>query len=401
MAKLLLHSGTWHGHNICGDALFTPTAKPPKLKIAMIRTSSIGDVVLASACIDLLDRLPVTYELTWFGREPSLALIANSFEAVTTFDVQKDEEQIQAQIYGGHFNFHFIVDLQTNLRSQALARRLAKPAKIKVFSCKKSSLERSALVFRSRLRGRDQKLPAAVRQTDRWQFQMMVDTLRRGLRYQLPAEYNDLIANTAARPRLAVTALPSLMSWQQELKFGRWLAIAPGAAHATKRAPLTVFTAALEAVRQALLQAGQTEKDLGLLFLGAEQDTVAVRSIIDQVGWQGSVLNLSGRLTIWESTLAVSNVAVVLCNDSSIAHIAEAVGSSAAILFGPTVEAFGFAPWRPESRSFSINLGCRPCSKHGKRPCRYQDQLCFRKLPVGSIADHLLSRYSWPADAAP
>jgi hypothetical protein len=62
------------------------------------------------------------------------------------------------------------------------------------------------------------------------------------------------------------------------------------------------------------------------------------------------------------------------------------------VLFGPTVEAFGFAPRMRESRAFSLLLGCRPCSKHGKVACRYGDRLCFVGLPEAEVAAHLAQR---------
>jgi hypothetical protein len=36
-------------------------------------------------------------------------------------------------------------------------------------------------------------------------------------------------------------------------------------------------------------------------------------------------------------------------------------------------------------------VGCRPCSKHGRAPCRYSDKLCFNTLSPDDIAAHLVS----------
>ena len=98
------------------------------------------------------------------------------------------------------------------------------------------------------------------------------------------------------------------------------------------------------------------------------------------------VLNLAGKLTLWESSLAIKESAIILSNDSSLCHIGEAVGTRSAVLFGPTVESFGFAPRHPESQAFSAPLGCRPCSKHGKAECRYGDKLCFSLIPAAEVA---------------
>src|SRR5690606_38416017 len=79
-----------------------------------------------------------------------------------------------------------------------------------------------------------------------------------------------------------------------------------------------------------------------------------------------------------------------------LGHIAESVDTPTAILFGPTIESFGFAPRMKKSRAFSASTGCRPCSKHGKVDCRFGDKLCFLSIPAGDVADHLAQLLSSP-----
>jgi heptosyltransferase-2 len=216
-----------------------------------------------------------------------------------------------------------------------------------------------------------------------------VDALREGLLRHLPQEKRDGVASSPADPILPFDHDEGQRPWQKELKFGHWLAVAPGAAHPSKKAPEDLFLDILDRVRQHLRMAERSEASLGLLFVGSEPDRDVALSLIDSLNWQGSVLNLAGKLSLWESALAVKEVHATLSNDSSLAHISEAVGTPSVVLFGPTVEAFGFDPWRPHSRAFSAPLGCRPCSKHGKAPCRYGDYLCFKLLSPGHIASHI------------
>jgi len=100
-------------------------------------------------------------------------------------------------------------------------------------------------------------------------------------------------------------------------------------------------------------------------------------------------MNMAGKLELWETALALKQCTVLFSNDSSLGHMAEAVGTPTAVLFGPTIESFGFAPRMPQSRAFSANLGCRPCSKHGKVKCRYGDKLCFAMIGHSRIASFL------------
>jgi ADP-heptose:LPS heptosyltransferase len=54
-------------------------------------------------------------------------------------------------------------------------------------------------------------------------------------------------------------------------------------------------------------------------------------------------------------------------NDTGLAHLAEAVGVRATVVFGPTAADMGFGPWREESQSLGrTDLGCRPCGKDGR-----------------------------------
>ena len=379
--------------------MFTPTGKRPHVKLAIIRSSSIGDVVLATACIDLLKKLDINFSLTWFGREPSLTLIAKAFPEITCLDVKRDQTIIQKKLSESHSDYHAVIDLQTNLRSRTFAHRLGRRLNIPVFSSNKNSLERAQLVFQARLRTRSKTPSFFGKKLKTRQFELMLDTLKDALNVLLPLEQQDKLQQTIATPSFVLSEDKGKYPWQQELKFGSWLAVAPGAAHPTKRAPLAVTLDILTCLRQRLADAGKSEKDIGIVFLGSEQDRRAASDLIDQLGWRGSSLNLSGKLSLWESALAVSQTQMILSNDSSLAHIAEATGVPAAVLFGPTVEAFGFSPWRKESQSFSVGLGCRPCSKHGKAPCRYDDQLCFRLIDSDKVAAHIFQRFEDAASA--
>ena len=44
---------------------------------------------------------------------------------------------------------------------------------------------------------------------------------------------------------------------------------------------------------------------------------------------------------------------------------------------GDLEKEFGFSPHLEQSESFSANLSCRPCSKHGSKDCRFKNKKCF------------------------
>ncbi len=370
--------------------MLTPSATLPLIKIGIIRSTSIGDVVLATACIDFLRQIPAPVEISWVGRKPALQLIANAFPEIKTIDVDPDLSNYSDKVAEELKDVHFVIDLQTNLRSQLLCRTLKKEYRIKSYTCDKRSLDRGAMTVMSRLRGRRRILPPEMQTTEVYQYEMMLRTLRHALSVHMPVEMQDVLQSITAVPSLLSAAVAAETPWQKELKFGRWLAIAPGAAYDTKKAPIKLFHDIADLLRRNL----EADPDLkgepiGLLFVGNEQEREIAVTILDKLDWTGPILNLAGKLNLWETAQALHKADVLLCNDSALLHVAESVGVPVAALFGPTVEAFGFPPWRPNSRAFSAALGCRPCSKHGKQECRYGDKLCFGLIQPGQVAEHL------------
>ena len=377
--------------------MFTPSASAPVLRIAIYRASSLGDMVLATACLDLLRQLPIKTEVTWIGRGPALETIATAWPTVKTITVNRSDSLVELQkIIEQISNSHLFIDLQCNLRSNWLARNLKAIHKVPFFSAEKAQLARNRLIFEARVRGRRRPLPERARIPTRLQYDTMADALKRGLRHHLPVEMRDGMDHMTCRPALPVPA-DFDPPWRKELRFGMWLAVAPGAAHPTKQAPLETIYGILDQVRTSLTaKSGLHQMPLGLVFLGDSKDRHAARHLLDQLDWQGPVLNLAGRLSLWETAVALSEANCLLSNDSSLGHIAESVETPTAVLFGPTIESFGFAPRMPESRAFSSLIGCRPCSKHGKVTCRFGDKLCFSTLKLAEISDHLIALLQKP-----
>jgi ADP-heptose:LPS heptosyltransferase len=375
--------------------LFLPTAQGPTLKLAIYRTSSIGDVVLATALLDYLSKLKVDLHIYWLGRSPSVDLILESFPQIKVIRIPPGNQMNTPEIIGQLSEVHFFIDLQTNFRSRLLARAFRKAFRRPVYSADKQGLQRSRLIAEAMVFGRRRSLSKKAKTPQIFQFEMMLQPLIDALTRQLPPDALDDMKAYQAHPFLATNHDMGQKPWQKELRFGAWIGVAPGAAHLTKKAPDEVFLGILQKVSE-YRRHSQIDHSapLGIAFFGNQEDRKFSLRIIDRLGWEGPCLNLAGLLSLWETTLGLKHLTVLLSNDSSLGHIAEAVNTPTAILFGPTVEGFGFAPRMEESRAFSMELGCRPCSKHGKSPCRYRDQLCFTGLPQDDIALFLLEKIS-------
>lgn len=338
------------------------------INIVLIRSSSIGDVVLATACLNLLAHSGLNYRVHWIGRSPSLNLISAAYSQLIPIDMPQTEAEA-SRLLGQLGEVHLVCDLQTNMRSFRLAKLLAKQGAI-VTRAKKNSLYRAGLVFKARLRGRKWGLKPANPQNK--QFEMMLEALSSGL-----SQLTGNVSKTA-HPWLP---LPELV------KKNRFcLGVAPGASYDTKKAPTQVFVEVLQRLRE------EMGEDFVIQFFGDQSDEPAVAKIINFLGGKVPYESFAGKLSLAQTAEKLAGCQILLTNDSSLCHIAEAVGTEAAVLFGPTSELFGFTPWRPGSRTFSVPLGCRPCSKHGKTPCRYKDKMCFNRLNTDAIARFLADR---------
>jgi ADP-heptose:LPS heptosyltransferase len=246
-------------------------------------------------------------------------------------------------------------------------------------------MDRLQLVLEARFRGRRAPLPPGASDRHFHQFRKMLHPLADAL--------GDFFGSETAKSAKAIDAVPNLNGLRalktpthvKELEVGNWIAIAPGAAHDAKRAPPVLFARLMQMLVKDLNYL-QDPLEVGFVFLGDEQDRKIVNEILSHFIGEVRYLNLAGRLNLWESSLSLAFCKSLLCNDTALAHASEAIGTPTCVLFGPTVEAFGFGPWATESRNYSASLGCRPCSKHGKIPCRFGDKKCFSDILLRPIA---------------
>jgi ADP-heptose:LPS heptosyltransferase len=91
--------------------------------------------------------------------------------------------------------------------------------------------------------------------------------------------------------------------------------------------------------------------------------------------------SLVGATRLREAAAWLRGARFYLGNDTGMAHLAEAVGTPAYVVFGPTAADAGFGPWREGSRGIALRMWCRPCGKSGKWCYRVGDRFgCLRNL---------------------
>jgi heptosyltransferase-2 len=154
----------------------------------------------------------------------------------------------------------------------------------------------------------------------------------------------------------------------------RMIALAPGAAHATKRWPLEQWRALAERI---------VDQGFDLVLVGGEEDASLGAALAD--GATGRVANAAGRFGLQGTGALLQRAAAVVSGDTGVMHMATAVGIPVVALFGPTVQPFGFFPYTPRARVVELPLDCRPCSSKGGPRCPLGHHRCMLDIVPDTV----------------
>lgn len=152
--------------------------------------------------------------------------------------------------------------------------------------------------------------------------------------------------------------------------------LCPGAKHNTKRWPLENW----EALGRELRQNG-----FEITVCGSKSEADDCR----RVGGNQSEVLIDSPLK--ELAQHMMNADVVVCHDSGLMHLAAGVNAPLVAIFGPTVEQFGFFPFRANSIVVQQDLACRPCTAFGGAKCPLGHHDCMKKTTPQQIAQSIKS----------
>ena len=150
-----------------------------------------------------------------------------------------------------------------------------------------------------------------------------------------------------------------------------FVAIAPGAAHATKRWPARHW----RELADRLDAAGRSVVVLGT---AAERGAFGGTRAIDACG-----------IGLGPTAALLRRAQVAITNDSGLMHVAAAVGTPLIALFGPTVASFGFAPGGDTVTRLERALPCRPCSPFGSAHCPVRHHRCMIDITPADVVARL------------
>jgi ADP-heptose:LPS heptosyltransferase len=302
-------------------------------KVLLIRFSSLGDVVLTSSLIEPLIRSGYGVDILTY--RPYGGLFAED-ERVSVLETSREEIRKNFKTLLDRLksrNYFAVLDLHANLKGFLIRTFLPAPVKA-VY--KKRPLRRRLCVFLNRF-----GLAKGLKEKSFFVPDLYAETLK-------------VLGINPGRVRPKIEINPE--AFENTLKrFGlekeRYIAVGVGARYKKKEYPR------FGEVAELLVKRGYRVAAVG----GAED--------FKKVPPLKGVLNLCGQLSLVESLHILKGATFFVGNDSGATHMARAVGTKVAVIYGGTHPCFGFAPYPDEGVVIFKNLPCSPCDLHGKGGC--------------------------------
>jgi len=326
----------------------------------VIRFSSLGDVVLTLPVVRSLREAFPAVEVVYLTKAAYRPLLEGQpgIGRVVTLEEAGSGLKALRRHCRGLGRFDLALDLHRTLRSRSCLGALHAEHR---FSYRKDALLRR-LWAAGWMRGRMEGVQPHV--TERY-----LEPLRR---LGIPAA--DPVPELVVPPAMTAAVRALLLSEGVGAP-DRVAVVVPGARWPNKRWSPASFARVATALRdvdglEPVIAGDATDRE------AAE----AVRALIP-----GGAPLLAGRTGIMELAALLKIARVVIANDSGPAHLAAAVGSPVVAIFGPTHEAFGFAPRGEGVRVISRELTCRPCTVHGGLRCRERRRACLDDIAPGQV----------------
>ena len=320
--------------------------KNKKLKILIIRFSSIGDIVLTSPVLRCLKEQIEGLELHYLTKK--------TFEPVLSANPHLDKLHFLGNSLSDCIsilkkeNFDHIIDLHHNLRTLIIKTSLG------VNSSSFDKLNWQKWVFVNFKKNILPELHIVDRYLQTVAF-LGVKNDGKGLDYYLNGTYQ------------LEELLPS-----SHLKY---TSVVIGAQHGTKRLPVERLTELCSKITQPVV------------LLGGPEDAERGELIAKSAGKH--VYNACGKFKLDQSAFLIKMSEKVISHDTGLMHIAAAFNKTILSVWGNTVPEFGMYPYQvDQSYLFQVpHLACRPCSKIGHETCPKGHFKCMNNLNLTELIE--------------
>lgn len=326
-------------------------------RIAVLRLSSLGDVILTLPAVHALRRAWPDARITFWVKEEYAGVVRHDPALDHVRVLERDARRIEDLVsMSAELEDHdLIVDLHGNSRTRILAFR----QKARVVRTRSWRMARARWVHARWTR--PAPLPSVLERHAATLVPLGV-TVSGVPRVTVPAADED-----GARTTLA--ALGSERPC---------VALAPGALHATKRWPEDRWCALDERLEA---------MGLARVVLSTAAERRGMPRLAKRIEGAGSATWLTGSLERAAAALGLCRVAVT--HDSGLMHLAAARGVPVVAIFGSTSPVLGFAPAGEGHSLVQADLPCRPCTLHGRERCPLGHFRCMNDLSPETVLEQV------------
>ncbi|HEY3216530.1 MAG TPA: glycosyltransferase family 9 protein [Candidatus Eisenbacteria bacterium] len=324
--------------------------------IAVLRLSSLGDIVLTLPVVDALHRAWPEARVTYWTFEEFGDLVRFDPAIAHVRQMERDGRRLEdlVSMSAELEDADLIVDLHGNARTRLLTFRQRAP----VLRSPSYRLRRSAWVHARWARPQPPP-PAHAR------FARVLDSL--GLKPDGPPRVHAGVdaERWAAEARAADPGPPGL-------------ALLPGARHETKRWPEEHWLDLHERLR------GRCHR---LIYFSLESERNAMPALAQRVAADSAARWCTEPLPRMAALLSDCQAAVSC--DSGLMHLAAARGLRVVAMFGSTAPELGFAPAGTGHAVLCRHEPCQPCTLHGRAACPKRHFRCMVEIRPAEVAARL------------
>lgn len=301
------------------------------MKILVIRLSSIGDVILTTPVMRCLKKQLEGCEIHYLTKVSNAPLLRGNpyIDKMIALDdnVPETLHELRKE------NYDLVVDLHNKIRTRHIRRKL---------KCRK-------LVYR---KDTWRKLLYVILKVDLLKDRHVVDRYFDAVTpLGIVNDGDGLDCCVMDEDRIA--GLPE-----------KYVVVACGAQHETKRIPLGDLQALLSMIK------------VDVVLVGDNFDKHRMKDWGIKYGER--VHNLCGKTTLGQLASVISEAKCVITPDTGAMHIAAAYKRPVIVVWGATSPKFGFSAYGTPHADMEVDrLVCRPCSRTGGRRCPMRHFKCM------------------------
>jgi len=310
-----------------------------KLKVLVIRFSSIGDIVLTTPVLRCINS-QLNVSIDFLTKDKYKPLLASNTDIEKLILLSNNISQTIKVLRANKYDM--VIDLHSNLRSF----RIRKALNTQFFTISRFSLKRFILIY------------------------FGVDLLKNHIvdRYFETVKsigvYND---NKGISYNLNPT---TKVDFNIDQDYIAWVI---GGSYETKK------------LSRKQIEDVISKLDIPVVLIGGTSENKIADLIINSL-FDKKIYNFCGMISLDQSALLIKHSKLVLTNDTGMMHISSAFSIPIISFWGCTKPSLGFSPYMPKSKFKNLisKISKKPCSKHGQY-CNYFKDGCVKSISAEKI----------------